>query len=273
MIEVKNLKYHYRGGRQQVFNGLNLTLGEGQICGLLGKNGAGKSTLLYLMSGLLIPQDGQIQIDGHEMKCRTPELLQDIYIVPEEFNLPNMSFRELVRMMTCFYPRFSEQLLRQCLDRFEMPSEPDLKQLSMGQKKKVYMSFALATGTKILLMDEPTNGLDIPSKELFRQVIAGAMEESRTLVISTHQVHDVETLLDAVVIIDNGRVLFNHSMSEIADTYSFNYLKSQQQAADVLYSEPTLQGNATVSFRKDGPETAVNLELLFNAVTLGKVRN
>ena len=129
MIEVKNLKYHYRGGRQQVFNGLNLTLGEGQICGLLGKNGAGKSTLLYLMSGLLIPQDGQIQIDGHEMKCRTPELLQDIYIVPEEYNLPNMSFRELVRMMTCFYPRFSEQLLRQCLDRFEMPSEPDLKQL------------------------------------------------------------------------------------------------------------------------------------------------
>ena len=63
------------------------------------------------------------------------------------------------------------------------------------------------------------------------------------------------------------------TVSRIADTYSFNYLKSQQQAADVLYSEPTLQGNATVSFRKDGPETAVNLELLFNAVTLGKVRN
>lgn len=273
MIRINDLHFSYPGSCHRVFDGLNLSLESDSIYGLLGKNGEGKSTLLYLLSGLLRAPRGEVKFLGMDMKERRAEALQEIFIVPEEYDLPRMTMKQFIELNRRFYPRFSEEVLRGCLRDFEMPEVVDLKSLSMGQKKKVYMSFALATGTKILLMDEPTNGLDIPSKELFRQVIAGAMDESRTLVISTHQVHDVETLLDAVVIIDNGRVLFNHSMSEIADTYSFNYLKSQQQAADVLYSEPTLQGNATVSFRKDGPETAVNLELLFNAVTLGKVRN
>ena len=142
----------------------------------------------------------------------------------------------------------------------------------MGQRKKAYISFAMATNTKYLLMDEPTNGLDIPSKSQFRKVIAQHMTDDRTVIISTHQVHDVEQLLDHVLILDQRSVLLNASMQDIVDQYTFEYRTPQQMDADVLYAEPTLQGNAVVAKRKEGDaETQVNLELLFNYKTQAKI--
>lgn len=200
MIDVKDLCFHYQGSKHQVFDHFNLHIAPGHVYGLLGKNGTGKSTLLYLISGLLRPGSGSITVDGLESQKRLPNMLRDIFIVPEEYNMPDMPFDTLVNMMRTFYPHFSDELLQSSLADFEMPATPNLKELSMGQKKKVYMSIAIATGTRLLLMDEPTNGLDIPSKALFRKVIANAMTDDRTLIISTHQVHDIESLLDNVVI-------------------------------------------------------------------------
>ena len=127
------------------------------------------------------------------------------------------------------------------------------------------------SGTKVLLMDEPTNGLDIPSKSQFRKVIAQHMTEDRTLIISTHQVHDVESLLDHILILSPQKLLLNASVAEIQEKYTFEY-RTPDQMQDVLYAEPSLQGNAVVAPRKAGsPETQVNLELLFNAVNEGKI--
>lgn len=141
----------------------------------------------------------------------------------------------------------------------------------MGQKKKVYMSFAIATGTSLLMMDEPTNGLDIPSKSLFRRVVANYMTDDRTLIISTHQVHDVENLLDHVVIMDQSKVLLDSSMADISKRYAFRYLSAQEMGDRVVYSEPSLQGNASMVLRGDDEEeTQVDLELLFNAAMSGK---
>ena len=171
-----------------------------------------------------------------------------------------------------FYPHFSEEILQRCLSDFEMTSDVHLGQLSMGQRKKAYISFAMATNTKYLLMDEPTNGLDIPSKSQFRKVIAQHMTDDRTVIISTHQVHDVEQLLDHVLILDQRSVLLNASMQDVMDQYTFEYRTAQQMDADVLYAEPTLQGNAVVAKRKEGDaETQVNLELLFNYKTQAKI--
>lgn len=206
MIDVNNISFHYQGSRHEVFSDFSLSLAPGRIYGLLGKNGTGKSTLLYLISGLPRPESGTVSVDGKESLLRQPEMLQEIFIVPEEYAMPDMSFKAFADMMRTFYPHFSDELLDKCLADFEMPAEPNLKELSMGQKKKVYMSFAIATGTRLLMMDEPTNGLDIPSKALFRKVVASYMTDDRTLIISTHQVHDIESLLDHVVIIDNSRV-------------------------------------------------------------------
>ncbi len=272
MIDIKDLSFKYSGSHHEVFNGLNLTFEKNRIYGLLGKNGMGKSTLLYLIAGLLRPKSGSVSIDGVNSVKRLPEMLQDIFIVPEEYEMPKLSLRQFIQMNKDFYPNFNEEVLRKCLIDFEMPSEPNLKEMSMGQKKKVYMSFALAAGTRILLMDEPTNGLDIPSKSLFRKVVTHNMTEDTTLIISTHQVHDVESLLDYIVLIDKSQIILNSSVSDITDKYRFSFRQSGDNEG-VLYAEPSLQGNAAISLRKkEEEETQINLELLFNAATKGRLK-
>lgn len=213
MISIKNVRFGYNS-RQVVLDDFSLEFTQGGIYGLLGKNGTGKSTLLYLMMGLLRPQKGSVAIDGVGTSLRTPEVMSEVFLVPEEYDLPPISLRKYVEVIKPFYPRFSNELLEHCLANFDMTSDIDLGSLSMGQKKKVYMSVALAANTRYLLMDEPTNGLDILSKSQFRKAVIGGMSDDKTIIISTHQVHDVELLLDHVCIIERNRVLLNEPIEE-----------------------------------------------------------
>lgn len=268
MIQINKINFKYAGQKDPVFNDFSLSLEQNRIYGLLGKNGTGKSTLLYLISGLLRPKGGSIQTLGFESSKRRAEMLQEIFIVPEEFDLPAMSLDAYVRLYEPFYPKFNREVLDNCLRDFELPLKLKLNELSMGQKKKVYMSFALAAGTRLLLMDEPTNGLDIPSKAQFRRVVAQNMTDDRTLIISTHQVHDVEALLDHILIISQSNILMNESVADICNKYSFEYRQPGEMDGDVLYAEPSLQGNAVIARRKEGSaETQLNLELLFTYIT------
>ncbi len=274
MIQVKDIDFRYPGSNHLVFRDFSLQLKVNNIYGLLGKNGTGKSTLLYLISGLLRQQRGSIVVDGLTAKERKAEMLKDIFMVPEEFELPNVSLSTYVKMNQGFYPNFSQEVLESCMKDFELPLSLKLNELSMGQKKKVFMSFAIATGTRFLLMDEPTNGLDIPSKSQFRKVIANNMTDDRTLVISTHQVHDIESMLDHIIIMNQSQLLLDASVSDICEKYTFEYRSPQEMDETVLYAEPTLQGNAAICKRQEGEgETQMNLELLFNAVISGKLNN
>ena len=271
MIEVNHISFKYAGSKHLVFDDFSLTLEENRIYGLLGKNGTGKSTLLYLISGLLRPQAGSVSCDGVATDKRQPETLRDIFFVTEEFEMPAIRLSEYVKLYKPFYPNFSDEVLQECLADFELPSDVHLNELSMGQRKKAYIAFAMATNTKYLFMDEPTNGLDIPSKSQFRKVIARHMTEERTVVVSTHQVHDVEQMLDHILMLDQRSVLLNASIQEIQDQYTFEYRSPQQMDDSVLYAEPTLQGNAVICRRQEGDaETQVNLELLFNYKTTSK---
>ncbi len=271
MIEIENMSFRYSGLRKNVFQDLNLRMDGNAIYGLLGKNGMGKSTLLYLICGLLRPQKGSVKVDGHETKERKTEMLRDIFIVTEDFALPDIRLSEYVKANSAFYPNFSLEAMNEFLKEFEMEGDPNLSALSMGQKKKIYMSFALATGTRYLIMDEPTNGLDIPSKAQFRKVVTRAMDTDRTIIISTHQVHDIEKLLDHVLILDNSQVLLNASVNDICSKYIFEY-RTPDDMEDVIYAEPSLQGNAVMAPRGNKAETTLNMELLFNAVTQHKLK-
>lgn len=212
MISIQNIKFAY--GREVVLDDFSLQFGKGGICGLLGKNGTGKSTLLYLMMGLLRPQKGSVTIDGIDATLRRPEVLSEMFLVPEEYDLPRISLKKYVKSIKPFYPRFSDELLEKSLANFEMTTDIDLGSLSMGQKKKVYMSLALAMNTRYLLLDEPTNGLDILSKSQFRKAVIEGMNDEKTIIVSTHQVHDVELLLDHICIIERNRVLLNEPLVE-----------------------------------------------------------
>ncbi|MDO4823368.1 MAG: ABC transporter ATP-binding protein [Bacteroidales bacterium] len=214
MLEINNITFGYDPVRN-IFKGFSMSCQENGVYGLLGKNGTGKSTLLYLIMGMLRPKAGEVRFNGIDTSLRNPETLASMFIVPEEYELPNISLRQYFRTLVPFYPRFSEEMLNKCLDGFEMERDIDLKSLSMGQKKKVYMCLALAANTQLLLMDEPTNGLDIPSKSQFRKVLAGSINEDQTIIISTHQVKDVELLLDHVMMIDDNKVLVNDKMDNL----------------------------------------------------------
>ena len=213
MISIQNVTFGYRK-HLEVLSDFSLDFSQSGIYGLLGKNGTGKSTLLYLMMGLLRPQKGDVSIDGISASLRRPEVLQEMFLVPEEYDLPHNSLKKYVKAIKPFYPRFSDELMERCLASFEMSSDINLGSLSMGQKKKVYISLALATNTRYLLMDEPTNGLDILSKSQFRKAVIEGMNDEKTVIVSTHQVHDVERLLDHVCIIERNKVLLNEPLVE-----------------------------------------------------------
>lgn len=244
----------------------SFSLEKGRVYGLLGKNGVGKSTLLYLMCGLLTPKHGCVMYHGVDMRRRLLETLRDVFLVPEEFDLPAVSLVQFVELNSPFYPNFSKEDMMTYLHLFEMDWNIHLGGLSMGQKKKVFMSFALATHTSLLLMDEPTNGLDIMAKSQFRKFIASGMSDERTIVISTHQVRDIDNVLDHVVIMNNSCVLLDESIVRVTERLAFVESDSPALAGEALYKLPSVQGNSLLLPNREGVETKLNLELLFGAV-------
>ena len=263
MITVENLSFLYRKSKRAVLHDFSLSLEKGRVYGLLGKNGAGKSTLLYLMSGLLTPKSGKVVYHDVDVRRRLPITLQDMFLVPEEFDLPPVSLISYIELNSPFYPRFSKEDMVKYLHYFEMDINIDLGALSMGQK--VFMSFALATNTSLLLMDEPTNGLDIPGKSQFRKFIASGMTDDKTILISTHQVRDIDKVLDHVLIMDNSRVLLNESTMSICDKLFFTESENRELLQSSLFSTPSIQGNFLLLPNESGEDSEINLELLFNA--------
>lgn len=272
MLQIDQITYSYGRRKAPVFADFSLQIEAGHIYGLLGKNGTGKSTLLYLMSGLLLPQKGTVRFQGTDVGLRRPEVLADLFLVPEEFDLPSVSMDRYVQLNAPFYPRFSREVLEECLSDFGLSGDVQLGSLSMGQKKKAFMSFALATGTRLLLMDEPTNGLDIPSKSLFRKVVSRYLTEERSLLISTHQVRDVDMLLDHVVLLEGSRLLLNRSTADICRTLRFEERSMGEPTDDALFVQPSIQGNSVIALNRDGADdTPLNLEMLFNCAEAGKL--
>lgn len=265
MITIENLHFGYRK-QSPLFQGLDLVLTSGSITGLLGKNGAGKSSLLKLVSGLLFPHSGQIEALSHRPQKRQPSFLRKLCFVPEEFYLPSISMKTYVAANALFYPTFDHALMEKLMAEFELSQALQLDRISYGQKKKFLISFALATKCQLLILDEPTNGLDIPSKAVFRKVMAGALDEDQLVLISTHQVRDVESLVDRLLIIDGGRIVLDKGLIEIASQLHFE--TARQMSEHVLYSEIVPSGYKCITPQING-SSSVDIELLFNAITRG----
>ena len=264
MVSIEGLDFGY--GPRALFKELTLGLSPGNIYGLLGVNGAGKSTLLKLMAGLLFPSDGTVRSLGRNPAAREPSFLHEVFVLAEDAQAPSMPAPEYVRARAPLYPAFDHALLERYLREFELPSSGNLATLSHGQQKKFLLAFGLASGAKLLLLDEPTNGLDIPSKSSLRRVITEALAPDRLLVISTHQVRDLGTLMDPIVILHHGRVLLNRSLTDIAACVHMTQQSSPPGASesDVLFTEPTIGGFWTL--RRGGGDGPLDLEVLFNAV-------
>lgn len=265
MLKVEEMAFSYRRN-EYLLNKINFEITPGGVYGLLGKNGSGKSTLLYLMTGLMFPHIGTVTIDGIPAGKRLPQTMQNIYLLPEEYDLPAVSIERYVKNNAPFYPMFNREQFDNFLQIFELPQVKDLSQYSMGQKKKFLVSFALATNTPLLFMDEPTNGLDIPSKSQFRKAIALGMSDERSIIISTHQVRDLESMIDRVLVLHDNSIMLNESVMRIADKMEFVRTTSKEDLQGCIYSTFTPQGFVGVRPNVDGVDSLVDLEVLFNSI-------
>ncbi len=262
MIEINNLAFSY--GPKNVLNNISMKLEEGKIYGLLGENGVGKTTLLTLLCGLKKPQEGTIVADGADPYKRQPSFLENIYYLPDEVAPLNTTADRWAKSTGKFWPNFNFDTYINIMKEFETDGSQKMNAMSAGQLKKAYIAFALAAGTRYLLMDEPTNGLDIPSKSQFRAAIMKYTREDSTIVISTHQVRDLENVIDPIVILDRCDVLLNASIEEISSKLFFDYGNQIQPGS--LYAEQLPGGFIQVYPNTTGKESKVNVEALFNAV-------
>lgn len=263
-LQIENLSFRYTRRRPEVLQDVNLTFDTGGVVGLLGPNGAGKSTLLYLIAGALKPSKGLVAYDGISTRLRRPNVLSSIYLVAEEAGLPRMSLDEYVSLYSRFYPEFDRSIMEMSLKEFDMFEPRRLDSLSMGQKKKILLSFAFACNTPIVLLDEPTNGLDIPGKAAFRRLVARLATDDRLFLISTHQVRDLDTILDRVLIMNERRFLLNETIASLQG--NFRFISGASEApADAIYALPSLSGVDYMAANEDASDTDVNLELLFEA--------
>lgn len=267
MISIKNLSFAFKKNKP-LFNKLSLSMEAGKIYGLFGLNGAGKTTLLNHISGLLFPADGECTVNGIGARERTPAMLSDLYLIPEQFDLPSMTGSQYTDIHTPFYPRFDHSLFDSVIEEFDVDITSSIQELSYGQRKKFLIAFALATNTRVLLMDEPTNGLDIPSKSQFRRIVASLDYSDRCIVISTHQVRDLGSMIDQISVIKDGEIVFNHGLDAIQRNLTFKKIPADSET-DYIYGEEVLGGvhavcKAGADDKRVSEET--DMELLFNAI-------
>ena len=277
MIAIDDLHFGY--GRNALYQGFCAEVRQPGIYGLFGRNGSGKSTLLKLLCGLLTPWGGQVQVMGQVPRQRAADFLSSVYIVPEEFHLPNLTTGQLADTQGVFYPRFSTAFFGEYLAELEVPTASRFEAMSLGQKKKAAIAFALATGTPLLLMDEPTNGLDIVGRGQFRRLMQRPEHAERAVLISTHQAHDLESILSHIWFIDQGQLAMSARMADLAGVLRTGVASGAQDlpaAQDLLYQERIGQQIAYVArhSRSDAKAPlaggAVQLELLYKALSLNR---
>lgn len=264
MIELHNITFGY-SKKQGLYSNLNLRLEKNFTYGLLGKNGAGKSTLLKLMAGLVFPNSGKISVMGQNPAKKSPDFLENLFFIPEVVDTPEMDVLDFGDDYAPFYPRFDKELFLQLLNQLEVPLK-NLKELSYGQRKKTWIALGIASNTNLLLLDEPTNGLDIPSKRQFRKIMASCINEDRCIIISTHQIRDLDSLIDRILILDEGELVINAGLETIAHKLSFQKFDSEEAANHCLYAESSLGGTYGL-LEKNGDEKwgNIDIELFFNA--------
>ncbi len=271
VIQIDDLSFGYR--KHRLYERFSLTLTQPGVYGVFGRNGSGKSTLLKLLAGLLFPGKGSIHVNGLEPRQRHPDLLAQIYIVPEEFHLPDLSPQRLAETQSVFYPRFNAAAFAQYLSVFEVPDAVRFGSMSLGQKKKSAIAFALATFTPVLLFDEPTNGLDIIGRDQFKHIVAQPEHQSRQILISTHQAHDLEKIMGHILFLDAAQLALSATMAQLQYALAMGVAQDAQALAAVdglIYSEAIGEQFAWVAERRGRPGGQVQLELLYKALSRDK---
>ena len=272
LIRVEDL--HKSFGSLQVLKGVTEHVNHGEVVSVIGPSGGGKSTFLRCLNLLETPTSGKIYFEGTDITDKDVDInlhRQKMGMVFQSFNLFNhMNIIENIMAAPVDLLKKSKQqayddgmrLLRTVGLADKAFNYPD--ELSGGQKQRVAIARTLAMEPEIILLDEPTNGLDITSRQALKRIISGSMDDESTLLISTHQAHDFENLLDHLVILGKGEILLNRSLDEISNRLLF--ARTDILPAESIYSEQDLSGHFSILPNEDGEENTPDIELLYKAV-------
>lgn len=266
IVKIEDLSFSYR--RHSVFKDVSISLKRNRIYGLLGENGVGKTTLMRIICGMLRPGSGSCKVNGMESSGRNPEMLKEIFYLPEIFVAPHIKVDSFARNNALLYPSFDREAFIRYCDTLEVERDRMFDKMSHGQQKKALIAFSLALNTRLLLMDEPSNGLDIPSKTTLRRLISESITEEKCILISTHQVRDLENIIDPIIILDRAGIILNADIETITSALKFTL--TEKHNPEALFSEETISGYAEVLPNTDGVQSKVNLEALFNAALKNK---
>ncbi|WP_010522350.1 ABC transporter ATP-binding protein [Aquimarina agarivorans] len=265
MIEFKDYCFYYNK-KKPLFSGFNFKLPKGKIYGLFGENGSGKTTLLNAISGLNFPKEGEILVNNYSPSDRLPSFLNDVFMVPDTLELPKIKKASFLAIYAAYYPNFSLTDFESYLKAFSIAEIEKPYRASFGQQKKFMLAFAFACNTGFVILDEPTNGLDIPSKNQFRKIIASLMNDERTIIISTHQSRDLEQVIDHVLVINDKKLLVNEGVFDITEKIAFNFYNSKPEYIDdVLLCEETIGGYKVIEKNIEGIHTELDIEMLVTA--------
>lgn len=289
VVDISGVKFGYRTG-PRLFHAISMQIHSGSVVGLLGRNGAGKTSLLKIAAGALFPQAGTATLFGHPAAHRDPRGLARMFFVPEQIQVPPLTVARFLETTGGYYPRFDSDQLQECLARFEIcpgmdvDHGADLRDISSGQQKKIMLALAFAAGADLVILDEPTNGLDIPAKQVFRDLVERSRRDGCAVVISTHQVRDVENTIDRVVILEGGEILFHAPVASVAKVLGTASFESRDAALEAgalaVQSGPAGDARALIPVVPHGAApgtdaaadtaaygtaTAPELELLFQA--------
>lgn len=261
MYSLVNLTYDYRRGARAV-NDITAEIGPGLHL-LLGENGAGKTTLLHLLSGLLFPTEGSCAYNGTELSLRRPHILRDIFFMPDDFEC---AFSTISRMARChgrFYPNFNYELMYANLADFGLTGNERIRTMSLGMRRKAYISYALALRTPVLLLDEPANGMDIDAKKILRRVLTRSIGDDSTVIISTHNVYDLGSLFENVMIMHAGRLRLSMPVWQVLERVAF--VTSSSPVPGALYQEPDRGRFMAIIPNTDCIDTDIDYRLLYSA--------
>jgi len=232
-IELQDL--HYRAGKSFAFTNLNLHVPTGSIYGFLGPNGSGKTTTIRVVLGLLRPRAGRVTVLGRDMPADAPSILARTGFVPEQPHLdPTLTVRETLRFQAAFYPSWDRTWAEQLLRSFDLDERLPFGRLSKGQKGKVMMLLALAQRPELLVLDEPTDGLDpVVRRDMLTALVDYVSQREATVFISSHLVHELERICDWVGVMDNGQLITELPMDRF---------KSGIKRLQVVQAPPDLAG-------------------------------
>ena len=263
-IKISNLNFSYKAN-ELVLKGLNLNLRGGNIYGLFGKNGEGKTTLLHCLMGLCTTPKNTININGKNVEISK----EDMYFTPEDIYSNGLSIREYTECIRPFYKKFDDELLKKQLDFFNIDINMKLNKISLGQKKKANVSIAFASKCSILIFDEPTNGLDVMSKKTFRKSIIENINEDRIIIISTHQVRDLEDIVNHILVLNNHHLVFDNSIDNISNKLDFltNDVIDLKKT-DIIYSSDNSINKSLICKKQKGLNSKMDLELLLEAISI-----